>query len=443
MYKRPVFAVDQEVTEEDYGRLGQWPQEGISRLTDDLLVSGRLYKGFTTVATSQSAVEVAAGRLYDAGAMYALEAPLPLSVAEWVPITLGQKVWVVLIGQGREDDGYVEARNYEREVAVSGGGTAIQQVPATGARARVRSAIVTPYPGSPSAIPVKPSIPVGTLAIADILIGTGGIENVTMRTANEAPELDQLAAAYTALQAKFALIDQEIAGLRGDLAALARQLKQGVSRVAFQAVQGDIAYLKDRMDVPDTGSPYGGDNYLDEGESDVDNVDYKARILEGLRFPAANQAKSPLAVYNANDGNLMHAAQGLVCAKYTVVKGIELAEQAGTLSLGGTVYQTMELTQMMMSRQETAYGDYFETCNNSAWWNSGQYDPAKGILRIGDETYEVANYQNATFGWGLGHAIIRVRKFWETTTKAPYDVYAPVPHTIQGVIKAQSWLQSQ
>ncbi|MBK5962459.1 hypothetical protein CCR97_30350, partial [Rhodoplanes elegans] len=42
-----------------------------------------------------------------------------------------------------------------------------------------------------------------------------------------------------------------------------------------------------------------------------------------------------------------------------------------------------------------------------------------------------------------GHAIIRVRKFWTTTTKAPYDVYAPVPHTIQGVIKAQSWLQSQ
>ncbi|MBK5962207.1 hypothetical protein CCR97_29040, partial [Rhodoplanes elegans] len=153
MYKRPNFEVDQEITEEDYGRLARWPQEGISRLTDDLLVSGRLYKGFTTVATSQSAVEVAAGRLYDAGAMYALEAALPLSVAEWVPITLGVKVWVVLIGQGREDDGYVEARNYEREVAVSGGGTAIQQVPATGARARVRSAIVTPYPGSPSAIP--------------------------------------------------------------------------------------------------------------------------------------------------------------------------------------------------------------------------------------------------------------------------------------------------
>ncbi len=443
MFERVIIDVDQEVTDEDLSRIGTFPQDGITRLTDDLLVSGRLYKGFTTVTSGLSAIEVSPGRIYDAGAMYALRASLQMSVAEFIPITAGQKVYVTLIGQGREEDGYVEARNYEREVAQSGGGTAIQQVPSSGARAKVRNAILTAYPGSPSVIPVKPSIPLGTVAIADILIGTGGIETITMRTANEAPELDALAVAYSGLATRLGLVDQEMAGLRNDLAALARKLNAGVSAITIQTLQGDVAMLKDRLDIPDTGSPYGADNFLDDGESDTANVDYKARVLEGIRFPAANQDKRPLALYNVNDGNLMHASAGLICPKYVIVDGIKLLDRTGSLPLGGTVYQTMELTQMLMSRQETAYGDYFETCTNSAWWQSGQFDPAKGIFRIGNETYELAQYTNDRFQWGLGHAILRVRKFWTTTVSTPYNVYAPVNHTIQGVLKAQSSLQSQ
>jgi hypothetical protein len=443
MYNRAIFDIDQEVTAEDLDRLGSFPQDGVTRLTDDLLVSGRLYKGFTTVASGLTAVEIAAGRIYDAGVMYALQSTLTLSVAEFVPITAGQKCYVTLIGQGREDDGFVEARNYEREIAQSGGGTAIQQVPATGARAKTRNAILQLYPGAPSVIPVKPAIPLGTVAICDLLVGTGGIETITMRTANEAPELDTLAVAYSGLAIRLGLVDQEIAGLRNDLAALARQLKQGVSRIAFQAVQGDIASMKDRLDIPDTGSPYGADNFLDEDESDSDNADYKARIIEGLRFPAANQDKDPLALYNANDGNLMHTAQGLICPRYNVVEGIKLTERSATVPLGGTVYQTMELTQMLMSRQETAYGDYFEVCTNASWWASGQYDPAKGIFRIGDETYEVASFYQDYVQYGLTHGMMRVRKYWSTTVQEPYSVYAPIHHTIQGVLKAQSWLQSQ
>ncbi|KPF98804.1 hypothetical protein IP86_10765 [Rhodopseudomonas sp. AAP120] len=444
MYKRATWDIDQEGTEEDLERMGQWPQQGITQLTDDLLVSGRMYKGFTALASGAAAIEVAPGRIYDSGAMFALEAGLEMAVDEFVPITAGQKVYVTLIGQGREDDGYVEARNYEREVPQSGGGTAIQQVPQTGARAKVRNAILTLYPGAPALTPVKPSIPLGTVAIADILIGTGGIESIAMRTANEAPELDALAAAYTAVTVRLGLVDQEMAGLRNDLAALARLFKSSVSRITVQAMQGDIAAIKDRLDIPDTGSPYSADNFLDERESDAANVDYKARVLEGIRFPAANQWKGPLALYNANDGNLMHANAGLICPRYTAVDGIRLWERAGSTPLGGTVYQTMELTQMLMSRQETAYGDYFQVCSNSAWWSSGQYDPAKGVFRIGEETYEVGDYTIADYaGNALNHTFVRLRKFWNTTVKVPYDVYAPVAHTIQGVLKSQSWLQSQ
>ncbi|MGX7745902.1 hypothetical protein, partial [Rhodopseudomonas parapalustris] len=249
------------------------------------------------------------------------------------------------------------------------------------------------------------------------------------------------AARDTALTLQLALVLQEMAGLRNDMAALARLIKAGVSPETFRATQGEIAKIKQVLLIPDTGSPFSADNFLDESESDTGNVDYKARVLEGIRFPAANQDKRPLALYNPNDGNLMHASSGLICPKYTVVEGIKLVDRAGSLPLGGTVYQTLELTQMLMSRQETAYGDYFNVCENSEFWKSGQYDPAKGILRIGTETYEIGGTVG-NYNW-TGHEIKRARKFWTTTVKEPYDVYAPVAHTIQGVIKAQTWLQSQ
>ncbi|MDC7787367.1 hypothetical protein PQJ75_13530 [Rhodoplanes sp. TEM] len=441
MYKRVTWDLDQEGTAEDMARVGLWPQEGITRLTDDLLVSGRMFKGFTVTPSGNTAIAVSAGRIYDVGAMYAMEAEATLSVAEYVPFLAGQKVYVTLIGQGREDDGYIEARNYEREVPQSGGGTAIQQVPQSGARARVRNAILTLYPGAPSVIPVKPSIPIGTVAIADVLIGTGGIETITRRTENEAPELDALATAYTALNARFALVDQEIAGLRNDLAALAARLRNGVSWEAFRTLAGDVATVKDLLAVPDTGVPYGADRFLTTDETDTASIDYQSRVLEGIRFPLANFDRRAIALYNPNDQNLRHAAAGLICPKYTAVDGIKLWERAGTVALGGTTYQTMELTQLTMSRTELAYGDYFNVCENVSWWLSGQYDPAAGIFRIGDETYEVVGTVGNA-GW-QGHEIKRVRKFWTTTVEQPYDVYAPVTHTIAGVVKAQTWLQAQ
>jgi hypothetical protein len=441
MFKRVVVDIDQEVTDEDLERMGAFPQDGVRTLTDDLLVSGRLFKGFTVTATGTTAIEVTAGRIYDAGAMYAMEADLDMSVAGYVPFLAGQQVYVTLIGQGREVDGYVEARNYEREIAQSGGGTAIQQVPATAARARVREAVLTLYPGAPSAAPQKPSVPAGAVGIADILIGTGGIVAVTRRTENEAPELDVLAAAYTALSDKFKLVDQEIAGLRNDLAALAARLRGGVSYAAFRAVVGDVAVLKDTLAIPDTGSPYGADRFLATTESDVGNVDYKATVQEGIRFPAANEDKSPIAVYNPNDPNLRHAAAGFVCAKYTAVEGLSNWTRAGSVPLGGTTYQTMELKQLTMSRSETCYGDWFTVCENASWWQSGQYDPVAGILRIGAETYEVGGAVD-NLNWA-GHRILRVRKYWTTTVVTPYDYYAPVTHPISGVLKGQTWVQSQ
>lgn len=443
MLKRVVVGADQEVTDEDFTRLGLWPQEGDDAIVKDFLLAGRGYTGFVVTANGATAVDISAGRLYDGGPMYGSDSAQNLGLAEFVPFTAGQKVIVRLVVQGREDDGYDEARNNEREVPTSGGGTTVQRVPDTKARARVRNAIVAAIPGAPSSAPVAPATPVNAIAIADILIGTGGVESITRRTENEAPQLDALARLFDALQEQNALMAQAIAGIRNDLAALGRDLRNSASQETIAAIIADVAGVKDRLAIPDTGTPYGADHFIVETESDTANVDYAARVEDGLRFPYANFWRGPIALQNPNDPNFVHAAQGIICPKYTSVDGVLVSKRASTMALGGTTYQTMELTQLTMSRQVTRYGDYFTVCNNSSWWQSGQFDAAKGIFRIGNETYEVGDTIGSLADWSYNHLLYRVRRYWTDTIKEPYDAYTPVAHQIQGVIKAQSFIQSQ
>lgn len=442
MHNRVKVGADQEITDADFERIGLWPQEGDDAIVKDFLLAGRGFTGFVVTANGQTAVDISDGRLYDAGAQYASSAAQNFSVAGYIPLIAGQKIILRLIAQGREDDGYVEARNNEVEVPTSGGGTVVQRVPDVKSRARVRNAIIAAVAGAGSSVPQAPATPVGAVAIADILLNTGGVETITRRSENETPELDGLARDFVALQEKNAQQDLEIAGLRNDLAALGRQLRGSVSQATLSALITDVAGLKERADIPDTGSPYGADHFLTDDESDIANVDYVARVEEGIRFPYANYWSGPIALQNPNDPNFMHAAQGLICPKYTPVEGVVVKKMTSTAALGGTTYQTMELTQLTMARAVVRYGDYFEVCENSSWWQSGRYDPATGIFRIGDETYEVD--PGDIFGQpGHWFQHNRVRRFWTDVVNVPYELFQPVTHNIQGVVKAQTFIQSQ
>lgn len=440
MDKRVLMDPNQYLTDLDILRMGLFPQEGMDRLTAQLLISSRMFKGFVVTASGNTAVEISGGTLWDAGRM-SVALATEMSLAEYVPLIAGQQVIVTLIGQFREQDGYSETRNYEEEVAVSGGGTTTQIIPTQKNRVRVRDAVLTLLPGSNSAIPVRPSVPAPAVAIADIRLGTGGILEIVPRTENEAPELDLMASQIAAAAIRQALTDQAIAGIRTDIAALWRAIRGSASQLTIDSLVTDMTQVKDRLMIPDTGSPYGGDWFLNEDESDADHPDFNAIVREGIRFPWANFWEGPVALYNANDPNLRHASQGFICPKYTAVPGIVIDKATGEMPLGGTEFQTLELQQLVMSREEIAYGDWFTKCENASEWKNGKYDPIAGILKIGNETYQVGD---AVGNIGRkGHQIYRIRKFWKTTVDVAYDNYVPVPHVIQGVIKSQTFVMSQ
>lgn len=452
MHRRPIVEEAQGVSTVDFDRFGQFPQQGIANTTRDLLYSGLCYAGLLTTQSSSVNVQVALGRVYDGGSQFASEAVQERSVADYVPTVAGRSVICLLVAQGQEQADDLENRYYERPIDPANPNAGTQQTVDDAYRTKNRKVILTVIPGTESVRPVAPASPTGAVAVAEILVTTSGIQSVTMRDDTRAKRLDVIAANQTTLSNTLALLQQTIDGFRADLAATRADLLASASASTLAAMQVDMALLKDRLDLPDDGSPYWADRFLDYGETDWDPLtetghpDFSARVQEGIRFPYDNVAEFPLSVLNPNDPNLKHAASGLICPRYTAVPGIVNDAAASEMPLGGVSVQTITVEHLTQSRERVRYGSEFMVCNNSAWWQSGRFDPIAGIFTASTgETYEAAaELSNPTDdGAGVNHQAIRVRQFWKDEIEVPYDKYTENQTTISGVVKAQTFLQHQ
>lgn len=440
MFKRVIVGEAQGVSEVDFSRMGQFPQDGFEFLSRDLLLTSIYYAGLSVTQSDTVTVQCAAGRVYDGGKMYASGTVEERSVAGFVPVTAGQSVICLLIAQGQEVSDDLENRYYERVVDSQNPDAGTQQTVEDDYRTKNRKVVVTIVPGVEGARPVAPVAPVGSVAVAEILVTTSGIQSITQRADTKAKTLEQVIAQQSAIQKSLAVMNQNIEGLRADQAGMKAQIKGSASENLISTIAVDMALIKDQLDIADNGSPYWADRFLNNDETDETHVDYDARIEEGIRFNFDGIAESAIALYNPNDPNLMHAADGLICPKYKAVEGIAITEASGEMALGGLSVQNMTVKHMTASRERIRYGSAFTICNNSAFWRAGKYDPISGIFTsaVGDTYKAPDDYNN-----NINHRPVRLTQFWTDMIAVNYDTYVPDEKTISGVVKAESFLVSQ
>lgn len=450
---RPIVETAQGVTPVDFDRFGQFPQSAQSDEIRDLLYSGLCYAGMTTVPSNAVNVQVSLGRVYDGGNQYNLEDVQERSVADaGIPTIAGSSVIHLLVAQGQEVDDNLENRYYERDIDPNNPSAGTQQTVDDAYRVKRRRVVVTVIPGTAGVRPVAPVAPIGSVAVAEILVTTSGIQSVTMREDTRATRLDAVVAQQKDVLARLDLTDQAIAGLRIDIAAVRADLLASASTAAVAAMQVDIALIKDSLDFPDDGSPYWANRFLNYNETAfnpttaVGHPDFDAIVSEGIRFPYDNVSEFQLSLYSPNDPNLRYASAGLICPKFTEVPGIVLDSVAGEMPLGGIVSTTLQLETLTQSRERVRYGTSFTVCNNSQFWQSGKFDPIAGIFTSSTgETYKAAaelsnpNYADA----GVNHQAIRLQQFWKDEISVSYDKFVPNQSTINGVTKAQTFLQHQ
>lgn len=449
MYKKVVVEEGQGVSEVDFDRLGSFPQTGMELLTGDHLTAGLVYAGFLTTVSDTVTVQIAAGRVYDGGRQYASEDVQERSVADYVPVTAGKSVICLVVGQGQEIADALENRFYERPIDPQNPDAGTQQTVDDGYRIRHRKAVLTVIPGIEGVRPVAPAAPIGSVAIAEILITTSGIQSVTMRVETAAIRVAAIAANQRAIQTDIALIRQAVEGLRADQAGIKAQLLGAASQRAIAALSVDMALIKDRLDVPDDGSQYWADRFLDYAETDYDpatatgHPDFDARVAEGIRFAFFGEAAFPLSLYNPNDPNLTHAASGLICPRYTAVEGIAVTAATGEMALGGVSSTAVTVERLTEKRERIRTGSSFTVCNNSQFWTSGRYDPVSGIFTsAAGETYKAAA-ELRNLGGGVNHQYVRLQRFWTDTIDVAYDKFTADAVTVNGVVKAESFLVHQ
>lgn len=449
MFKRVSTYQHQGANSLDFERLGTYPQTGFEYLVRDMLAAGIFYSGFQVSQVDGVSVQLAPGRVYEGGRQYASETPETRSVAEYVPTEAGKSVICLLIAQGQEISSDFEERYYRRPVDPQNPQAGTQQSVEDNYRTKYRKVVVNLIPGQESVRPIAPIAPVGSVAVAEIFVTTSGIQSFTMRTNTAVTRLETLLASHRSLVDLVGTMAQAIDGLRADQAGIRAELKSSASRTALASLQVDMALIKDRLDIGDDGSPYWADRFLDYDETDYDpdtasgHPDFDALVEEGIRFNHAAVNEFPLALYNPNDPNLMHAAGGLICPKYTAVEGVAVKDAVGEMALGGLLVQTITVKHLTEKRERIRYGTSKTICNNSAFWKSGKYDPIAGIFTAANgDTYK-ASPELLYSKNRVDHQFIRMQQFWVDTIDVPYDQFTEQQSTINGVVKAQSFLQHQ
>lgn len=431
MSKQVQFRARQEQTAEDHNKLQAFAQQASDHLVRDVITDGRKFAGFEVTSLDGSNVRIAPGRLFDNGAVYISEANADRNLFDFLPLAAKRIVTIVI--NGSEADADVQPRQFLVDVVTRS--TQPQAVPME----KVRVANIGTITGVESADPQRPPIAAQFLAVCDIVLGTTGIEEIRMIASNRAPRLVDVDRRVGTLEAFQAVAEPRIQTIASDISALANRLRGSASTRAIIEMASDIARLKDVVGLPDNYASYAADFYLTEDESDTANLDFLAKVEEGIRFSPANAFDTQIAVFNPLDPAQV-VRNGILLPAFTSAPRVSVMDYAGELRLSQYQFQTQTIVQKTMSRQRIRYGQQFSVCtNNRNWWVQGNYDPVSNTFRRNGETFTVENPEELRGA----HSWIRLTQYWIDTYEEPYWDVLTTTNTVNGQSIGQTFLNSQ
>lgn len=448
MDKRVIVAEGQGVNPTDFARMGAFPQDGIDRLTRDLLFAGMVYSGFNTVKVSNDSVnlQIASGTLYKAGRQFTSGSVETRTIADIMPTLAGKSVIALVVAAAIEVNENLENRYYERDIDPSNPDAGVTRTVDDAYRVKSRNAVLTIIAGAESTRPVAPAAPTDACAIAEVLITTSGIQKVTMRADTRVQRLDLVLAKYAELSDFLEDVRESVDGLRSDLAAVSASGAAASAMAAIGAVENDLANIKERLDLPVDGAPYYADQFLDYSSTDYDpdrpaagNLDFDARIDEGVRFAYEAESVAQLALLAPNDTNLTLIGRGLICPAFDEVDGLRVARATSDMPLGGVSVQTTTVKLMTKSATRIRYGTAFTVSNSSAYWKGGGYDSIAGRFRDKEGTLYAADPLLNRGGTSVSG--IRLRQIFKDKIEVNYEKFIVKEKTISGVVKAETFLQ--
>ena len=449
----------QKVTVEDFNNFGLFPRSSFDHIVGDTLVKTMAYTGFTTVQTAPAVVTVGNGRLYHNGLVFYndSEGGASLDLLGVLPVVTRRVVGVVVWGQEIETD--TEPRTFLTDPVTR---ATVARVVSTENR---RWANISTVIGAEGPDPQPPSVASNTLVVAWILLDSTGIVSIQMVDENRAPNLTDLDARMNEMDAWRTQTASRLDTLATDMAALAARLNGTASMKFVLKIASDIARVKEKVGLPDTYSMWGADHFLTDDETDKFNVDYLAKVEEGVRFPPAAERDAQFSLLNPMDPAVINQAN-FVLPVYDSAVRIEVLGKDSEISISQYQFQTILWELCAKTRTRIRWGTPFVVCSNGVWWwapaghdygtNVGMppaqvggytpntdliYDPIRNILTrpSSGETFQILDVMD-----NPNHTVLRLVQFWvDEIVDSYYWRQVITVDGLSGSIISQTYLNSQ
>lgn len=431
MERKVLFRDRQEFQAADVNNLQTFADEMFQHIVTDAITGERQIVGLRVTAKSATEIEIALGRLWEGttGKIYRMDEAQVVSVFSYLPIT--DKKYLAVSVFGQESDTDIQPRDFLVDLQTG------QTEPQAVAMETARSVVTQITAGLESSNPQKPAAPTGYTVIAYVKLDSSGIDSIELADSARLRSLFNVNSRLTVVENWKDLVDPRVATLASDVANLSKRIAGLAYIGTLKDVAADVARLKELENMPDTYASYGADHFLDEAESETDNVAYYARVDEGIRFPWAEQTKQVLDLYNPFE-TAVQKFTGFILPDYDETVRLATSGYAGNLSISQYQYQTHTVKQGIMSRTRFRYGPTRRVCTNSRWWTTGNYDPITKIFTKDGETFVVE-----ADGGTPNHYWLRVTQFWTDKTDEPYWYVDVTTTSISGSQIAQTFLNSQ
>lgn len=436
MFRQINFRDEMEALAADENALQAFTQQWGDNVVRDWLDSGRAYSGFGITRATATTIQVAPGRIYDAGRGFISDTAQTIDITPWLP-AVGRRILAVL-ALGQTIDTTPVVRNFLIDAETE------EQQPRQIDLERLRGVQLSILAGAEGPSPIRPVVASGYITIGWVTIGPTGVGaqvDIAMEPLTEVANLADAFAGLLALNDWRRVTEAAIVNLRAQIAHILQQLSELGGMSLVLQIAKDVGRLKEMANLPDVRVDYGADRFLTADESWTAWAGYQAMVEEGIRHAHMNEDVFVPAPLNPYDPNVMISPGGLMLPLYDehilLNLGGRLVERDAELRVAqyGTV--TIEGRQMTLSRARMRYGEEYVVCLNSTWWQQGDYDPVTGILRKDGETFftEASDTNNAQ------RTLIRHRltRYFADLWNEKYWLYMSTPRNFTGKAIAQTF----
>ncbi|TWC90166.1 hypothetical protein FB593_1011446 [Rhizobium sp. SJZ105] len=432
--QRTSFAEAEIADHADFENIGLQAQAATDDLWQNAIGYPAHWAAFTVARKSAQEITVSAGRYVAGKIVYAQVAPKDVNLQLHIPAAASDQRWVAVLLRGKE---VIDMATRPFETSDDPETSVIVNRTTPKTIRRVVELIV--QQGEANPVPVKPVVDATDACIAFVLLTSSGVNAIEPGNSDRVKTLYEVEGRVTALEVDLDGLFMRTETIETQIVNIQAKLTEIPRREVIRQMQRDIGAARLKVDLPDEARAFVFDNALIKDRWDMTNVDWLARIEEGVRFGFAAEVQARLEVQAEDDPKIAFRGRRMVPA-FEEVTRIANTSLDGTLNISQLVHTQTTLVRKEVSRVRITYGPTMWACENQAGWSGLGEDARVGeMLNVGGETFEVVDVYTRNHG----HSQYGVRQLRYEVYNEPYWEYVTEDVGVNGSIYGQSLLVAQ